>query len=89
MQALGALIARVRESRADTLAAAAAAYHATASDIIKATPPDAPDAYQRRTVAHQLAARAEHLAARSYWWRPAPLSAPARTVVGGGTRHRP
>ncbi|MFJ3085005.1 hypothetical protein [Streptomyces sp. NPDC086838] len=69
---ISALITRVREDRADALAADAMAYFVAASDMIKETPPDAPDAYQRRVVAHQLAARAERLTARSYWWRPAP-----------------
>ncbi|MGC4946191.1 hypothetical protein ACLQ2N_08290 [Streptomyces sp. DT224] len=72
MQSLGALIARVRESRADALAADALALYTHAMALMEATPPDTPETNSRKATAHRLAARAELLTARSYRWRPAP-----------------
>ncbi|MFD8687829.1 hypothetical protein [Streptomyces sp. NPDC059651] len=74
MPPLGTLLARLRETRADTLAAAAATLFARSSDLYEAVTPDDPQANRRRAGAHRLAARAEHLTARSYRWRPTPVT---------------
>lgn len=71
MQPLTTLVTRLCEARADTLAVAATELFTRASNLYKATDPDSPQANRERRAAHRLAARAERLTARSYWWRPA------------------
>ncbi|MFJ6235054.1 hypothetical protein ACIQH0_13210 [Streptomyces griseus] len=69
MHPLTTLVTRLRESRADTHATAAAALFRKASRLYAATDPAHPNANRERYRAHQLAARAERLSAKSYRWR--------------------
>ncbi|MFE9300544.1 hypothetical protein [Streptomyces sp. NPDC006856] len=71
MPPLTGLVTRLREARADSLAAAAALLFKRASDLYETTDADSPQANRHRSAAHRIAARAERLAARSYRWRPA------------------
>ncbi|MER7967698.1 hypothetical protein ABTX35_01545 [Streptomyces sp. NPDC096080] len=63
---LTGLITRLREARATQLTLEATALYTTARHLYETADPTD----ERRRIAHRLAARAEHLTARSHLWMP-------------------